>query len=496
MTTTVQNSRSLRQVVGVVVVFATAEIGFRFWLFSPGFFHFSDWMAVTLPGSVAWEWANHAQVLFIPFVLRVLYKLFGYHTWYILLLNLVLWHAGLAAIVLAVYRLTRSRHALWLLVITFWPSIWSYLPLFWKDFTFGLFVWVAAGMCLLATTFRRPDSVGGRVRRVLFWTTLAAVLFCALYWRHNAIVTVAPLCLYLTHRAVLANTNPALGSFGYLARVGLAFSAVSALLIAMVMVHPALFGKPGQKGVTRNILLHDLIGISVLSGHDLIPEGAYLPGVTFADVQAQYATTPANVDRFIFGRLLDPNAPQRLSEEWALNVRRYPKAFLRHKGRFARTLLLRRPRVLKVRELEADMRISWSHLEWFTASVHDLMTLFPSSEYKITFSPTRRAICKTTNTWTRHTNPRLVWYLGCAVAGLFLGLIWLARDAERGACSQACDRVVLSGCLFLAALATIAVIVAFAPLSAYRYAFPAVLTSISGVIALALGVWGPRPKGV
>jgi len=492
VTTTVGSSRRTWQVLCVVITFAAAEAGVRFWLFFPGFFQFSDWMAVTLPGSVNWGQANHGQVLFISFVLRVLYKLFGFHTWYVLLLNLVLWHGGLAAIILAVYRVTRSRHALWLLMITFWPAIWFNLPLYWKDFTFGLFVWVATGMCLLATTFGPPHSAIGRVQRVLFWMTLGAVLFCALYWRHNAIITVAPLCLYLTHRAVLVRTGQAFGSIGYLARVGLSFSAVGALLVVLVAAHPALFGKPGQKGMKRHIFLLDEIGISVISGHDLIPKVAYLPGVTFADVRAQYAITPNNVDSFIFGRLLDENATQRPYEEWFQIVRRHPKEFLLHKGRFARARFLNRPSLLQVGALEADLRIKWTDREWFMAYVHDMMARFPIGERKITFTPNRLAVFKKARAWARPMNPRFVWYVVGSVAGLFFGLFWLARHANRGVCAQKGDRVVLSVCLFLASLATIAAIIIFAPHTSFRYAFPAVLTSISGGIGLALGMWRPR----
>ncbi|MEJ2189487.1 MAG: hypothetical protein P8Y93_08740 [Acidobacteriota bacterium] len=246
-----------------------------------------------------------------------MYEVFGYHTWYILLLNLVLWHAGLAAIVLAVYRTTSSRHALWLLVMTFWPGVWFYLPLYWKDFTFGLFLWLASGMCLLATTFGPAQSTRGKVRHRAFWAVVAVVLFCGLYWRHNAIVTVTPLCLYLAHKMVMAKGNRAFGTSGYLARVGLVFSTLCVCLVVLVVEHPALLGKPGQQGKTRHIFLHDLVGISVISGHDLIPDAAYRPGVTFADVRRRYAASATNIDHFVFGnhRLLDENGPDRPRHE-------------------------------------------------------------------------------------------------------------------------------------------------------------------------------------
>lgn len=485
------------QVAGFVAAFAAAEAAFRFWLFFPGFFQFSDWMAVTFPGSVVWQYAHHGQLLFISFVLRVLYELFGYHTWYVLLLNLVLWHAGLAAIVLAVYRITLSRHALWLLLITFWPAVWFYLPLYWKDFTFGLFLWLASGMCLLATTFEQPRSPVGKAWRHLFWAALAAVLFCALYWRHNAIVTVAPLCLYLTHKVVMAKARWAFGTFGYLARVALGFSAASVFLIALVVAHPALLGKPGQKGKTRHIFLHDLVGISVISGHDLIPEAAYLPGVTFEDVQDRYAATPANADRLMLSidRLLDENRPDKLTEEWIRSIRRFPMAYLRHKARFARSLLLTRPWLPTVRDLEADMRITWTDQSWFMAIIHDVMARFPLSERKITLTPRRHAICARAGAWTRATNPRLIWYLGISFMGLVLGTTRLARNVRKQSCLQACDRVVLSQCLFLAAVATIAIVMAFAPHTNFRYSFPAVTTSIAATITLALGLWCPRANG-
>jgi len=451
-------------------------------------------MAVTLPGSVNWQYANHGQVLFISFILRVLYEVFGYHTWYILLLNLVLWHAGLAAIVLAVYRTTSSRHALWLLVMTFWPGVWCYLPLYWKDFTFGLFLWLASGMCLLATTFGPAQSTRGKVRHRAFWAVVAVVLFCGLYWRHNAIVTVTPLCLYLAHKMVMAKGNRAFGTSGYLARVGLVFSALCVCLVVLVVEHAALLGKPGQQGKTRHIFLYDLVGISVISGHDLIPDAAYRPGVTFADVRRRYAASATNIDHFVYGnhRLLDENGPDRLVEEWARSIRRYPMAYLRHKVRFAKSLLLTRPWLPTARELEADMRVGWTDRTWFMALMHDVMARFPLSEHKITFTPTRLAIYTRARAWTLATNPPPVWYLAVSVAGLVVGMTRLAREVQKNTSAPKRDRLVLSQCLFLTAVSTVTIIIAFAPHTNYRYVFPAVTTSIAATIALALGLRSPR----
>ncbi len=492
--TALGDSRGRRQMAATVASFAIADIAFRFWLFYPGFFQFSDWMAVTLPGSVDWQYASHGQVLFISFALKVLYRFFGYHTWYILLLNLALWHAGLAAIVFAVYRATSNRHALWLLLLTFWPGVWFYLALYWKDFTFGLFLWLASGMYLLATTFGPVRSTSEKSRRRVFWVVVVVVLLCALYWRHNAIVTVAPVCLYLAHRVVVAKGGRAFGASAYLARLASIFAALSVCLVVLVMEHAALLGKPGQQGKTRHIFLHDLVGISVITGHDLIPESAYRPGVTFADVEHRYAVSPANVDRFVYGpnRLLDETGPDRLTPVWADSIRRYPMAYLRHKTQFATSLVTTRPWLPTAHELEADLRISWSDRAWFTAYIHDVMARFPLGERKITFTPARLAVCARVRKWTQAANPRPVVYLGLSVLGLVLGTTWLVRDVKQRACPPPCDRVVLSQCLFLAAVATFAAIIGFAPHGNYRYIFPAVTTSIPATIALALGLRGSR----
>jgi len=473
-------------VAGVIVVSVVVDTAFRFWLFFPGFFQFDDWMTVTLRGSVDWQHAHHTHLLFSIWVLKRLYGLFGYHTWYVLVANLVLWHAGLAAVVLAVYRTTRSHHALWLLSLTFWPAVWVYLPLFWKDFTFGLLVWLGAGLCLLATTFDQPTTVGGRVRLAVFWIVVVAVFLAALYWRHNAIATVAPLSLYLAHRLGSAGSRSGFGSVAYVRRAGTAYLAMCLCLVFLVTMHAAIFGKPGQKGMTRHILLHDLIGISALSGRNQIPEAAYLPGVTFAKVREQYARSPTNIDSFIWGRMLDETAPVNLSREWFRAVRRNPVAYLRHKVRFSRSLLLGLPWLPGIRDLEADMRVEWADQDWFNAYVHDMMAVFPRRERSITFTPVRRAICGAALAATRAANPPLIVYLAGSLGGLVGCLVWIRRNALRKPSANHVDLVVLGLCSFLAALATLAAIAAFAPHPSYRYAFPAVLLTIFGWVVVAL----------
>lgn len=120
------------------------------------------------------------------------------------------------------------------------------------------------------------------------------------------------------------------------------------------------------------------------------------------------------------------------------------------------------------------------------------MAHFPPSERKITFTPPRLEICARARSWTHATNPRLVWYLGISVLGMVLGAIRMGPGVRANACPPACDQVVLSQCLYLAAVATIAVVIAFAPHTSYRYVFPAITISIAATIALALALRNPR----
>lgn len=84
-----------------VIIIALLLFIFQFWLAYPGYFQYGDNLG-TMGEAFDRNYQNWNPVIIAVF-LSFLYDIFGYHTFYILFLNLFLWYSSITLIILSLY---------------------------------------------------------------------------------------------------------------------------------------------------------------------------------------------------------------------------------------------------------------------------------------------------------------------------------------------------------------------------------------------------------
>ena len=113
---------------------------FHFWLLRPGYFAYYD-DSFVFAKAVDHQFQNWFPVI-IQIFQSTLNKLFGYHTFYIFLVNIICWYIGLYFIVISVYKKLHSKKALLLFLLSFLANIFFMNTTHNKDVTAIMYLWL------------------------------------------------------------------------------------------------------------------------------------------------------------------------------------------------------------------------------------------------------------------------------------------------------------------------------------------------------------------
>jgi len=220
--------------------------------------------------------------------------------------------------------LSRSAKIGVVLALGLWPATFLMLGHVWKDVAMASSLLLAAAAIRAHRRAARQADPKAPAARWRWLALLALAVACCL--RHNAIFAALPLLVWLTgRRAVLL---PA------------------ALVLALLPGAVATLAQAQRTQAWTVVALWDLAALSVQADRVLLPPSLIVPTLTVDELRRVYVPY-ANPPLFDLGKIrislyvpYSQSQTRDLVQSWWRAVRDDPAAYLRHRARLARYLLL------------------------------------------------------------------------------------------------------------------------------------------------------------
>ena len=449
--------------ISLTILTSVALFAFVFWLGFPGYFQEDDiynYLSVT---------TNHWHPVSIARFLQSLYFLFGRHTFYLFALNLFCFYAGFAFFITALYIRTRNVLAYALFLITVIGNIFFQNFTQYNSFTFPMLMWLGCSMIF----FQILVPVKNRYLRIAMKMLTGMVLIFALLWRHNAIVSIYPLCIlfiyfYLKQKRITSKAN-------YVLRF-LALLVVSACILGFIVkVYPYVLAESMSKNMANKIFLLQIAGMVVpANDHSFIPQTWYENGKNFQNVKERYARYPQNADQFndeweqwSIVRPFKKDELSGLEMLWLKGILKYPSNYIKHVAGFCKTMWFQYPDwIFDSNAIQKPPANPWQIV---------IASNFSENERKITFSFTQKRIY---DFLIRH---KIVinHMVGVAIGFLILsvtGFMWLFLPSFRS------DLLLFTLSTSLSTFFTAVVVCIFSPITDSRYMSPVLPLSLISLI--------------
>lgn len=222
------------------------------------------------------------------------------------------------------------------LTILLYPPHLSNLVIIWKDIQFGTALLLGFGLALYAL----------RTRSVGFGAAAFLLMTYALSVRHNAPPALIPFALLVGHQAAKAPGGPLRPWSQRSPRLMTLMVAAAllgvAILLSQVFTRSVIKGPPMYP--VQQILLHDIVAISIANDRSLLPD--YLANEVRQGENLRRIYTPDEiVPLFCCGgepfRLNTCHTPEKLNalrRSWWAAVSHDPLAYLRHRAAVAKSL--------------------------------------------------------------------------------------------------------------------------------------------------------------
>ena len=296
---------------------------FQFWLGFPGYFLNIDvlcCMYQALNNSY-----NNWHPVIISLTLHFLYKIFGYHSYYLFIINLFLFHLGIILIIISLYYKFKTKAVILLYLLILIKEIFFTNFAGDKDATASLFV------CLLYSLifFQLSMPINNRYIRLFIKIFTAIILLFGLLWRHNMIVIIYPIFILFTY-LLLKNKNIK-NIKNYIKSFVILMLMWAIILICIVKIFPMIF-EDIKTYPTKHLFLLQIVACVVPENDDsLIPNEWYIDGKTFEDIKQTYNDNPTFADRLSLS--IDVPLPN-LKKIWIKCMLKYPINYIKHISRF------------------------------------------------------------------------------------------------------------------------------------------------------------------
>ena len=242
--------------------------------------------------------------------------------------NIMFW-AGLSLFVY--YLFERAGAATAIFLVGFCPPAFAQLSTIWKDVGMGCSFLLACGLLLSAS--RRSSK--------LAWGAAFIPLWYGLSIRHNAIIAVIPLAIWVA--VISRQLFPGKGQSPQVSIALRAALLLAVLVVTSTGVNKLLASQPSAYPV-QQILVHDLVGVSLETNTLYLPEylTAELPTSEVGTLKRLY--TPNEVvplfccdNNARFELTSDPTNLSRLWVKWRYTVAHHLRAYLSHRSRIFRS---------------------------------------------------------------------------------------------------------------------------------------------------------------
>ena len=355
---------------------------FQFWLGFPGYFQFSDNYSIIVE-AIANNYSNWHPVI-ISFTLHFLYKIFGYHSYYLFFINLFLFYLGLALIIISLYHRFKTKKVLLIYLLIFIKDIYFMNFSQVKDSTASMFIWLLYSLIF----FQLSMPINNRYIRLFIKIFTAIILLFGLLWRHNMIVTIYPIFILFTYLLLknknIKNIKNYIKSF-----------VISILMWAIILICIVKVFSYKSNYATYHLFLLQIAGCSVpANDNSLIPNEWYEDGKTFEDVKKTYNDNPLNADNFSTGWAKDKPFENNnikssdLKKVWIKYIFKYPINYIKHINRFFIEFCIKNNKNWWLMNSDTIQRLDIG----FNNAYIPIINRFNSNEQKITFTPLREKI--------------------------------------------------------------------------------------------------------
>lgn len=271
----------------------------------------------------------------IAVFLSFLYDMFGYHTFYILFLNLLLWYSAITLIIISLYFKYNKKRFIFLFLLSFLANIFFTNIIHIKDVTASLCVFFSYSIIFFAI-----NAVKTKWCKILLSIFSVITLLIGMLWRLNFIATVYPMFILYTYILLGNNIKNKKTYFIKFASIML---IAAVLLVSIVKIFPTLFIKDMSysKLASNHIFLWQIAACNVPSNdYSMIPNEWYIEGNTFEDLKILYEHSKLFADPFgrsspgsktLFKREYLPN----LKIIWIKSILKHPINYLIHTARFS-----------------------------------------------------------------------------------------------------------------------------------------------------------------
>ena len=466
----------------------------HFYIGFPGYFHNPD-NIVILRQSILKDYSNWHPVI-IAVTLNFLYKIFGQNTFYITLINLLCLYSGMAFIVIALYMRYKKTRFILLFLVLFIADIYFPTLTQLKDITCSMFIWLSISLIF----FLLIETKKNKILNIILCFIIFISLFLALLWRHNAIVTIYPIILFLiflfTSKLKLKSKIKNVFIF-----LSISFFA-SILLVLVVKVNPyiwiksndgyyykdidydALYSKYGYiidyftwmdindrfaRNAPNNIFAIQIAACACVNNDDsMIPDDWYEKGKTFEDLKNLYNSNPSFADPFVFSyfynRIFKPGNLENIDKVWLKYILKYPKDYIIHILRFSKTVIFK--------------DFGWSITSFYLNDIPQSLEEIGFKNYNVMFNDARIYIYNLFH--NLFINIPITFWVVISIVLFFSSLFLIIKN-------KILDKMLLySFFLSFSSLATIIIVVFFTPINDSRYIFPIIPINIVLIICFSL----------
>ena len=439
---------------------------FQFWLGFPGYFQWSD-NYVIIGEAIANNYSNWHPVI-ISLTLYFLYKIFGIHSYYLFLINLILFYSGLILIIISLYHRFKTKKVLLIYLLIFIKDIYFMNFSQVKDSTASMFIWLLYSLIF----FQLSMPINNRYIRLFIKIFTAIILLFGLLWRHNFIVTIYPIFILFTYLLLknknIKNIKNYIKSF-----------VISMLMWAIILICIVKIFSYKSNYATYHLFLLQIAGCSVpANDNSLIPNEWYENGKTFEDVKKTYNDNPLNADNFSTGwkkgrPFKNSNIKSSdLKKVWIKYIFKYPINYIKHINRFFIEFCIKNKKSWWLMNSDFIQRLDIG----FNNAYISIINRFNSNEQKITFTPLREKIYNFLFNSMVH-----IPIIFCVISTFIIFIINFILIFIKRIFNS--NLLIYSFSVSFSSIATIFIVVSFTPVVDIRYIYPVYPISIISLIS-------------
>ena len=432
----------------------------QFWIFYPGYMFNPD-IWVSIFEAVENNYTN-ANPFIIAKFLHVMYHFFGYNTYYVLILNLILWYSSLNIIIIGLYIKYNNKFIILLYLISFLYNIYIMNITHLRDSTSSLILFLAISIIIFQTLVY--NKYNNKIFTIILMLTSIILLIISMFWRHNFIVSIYPIFTIYAYKFLIKNN-----SRKYILRYITYMIIIAIFLISIYKVVPYLFlGKNGNNTrteLTYHLFYLQIFGMAYYSDdYSIIPQNWYYNNINSNDLKNLYINNNSYAD--IFPIYINKNNTKNVSQIWIKYIIKHPLSYLKHIIPFTKKMWIQKPYKLGVYYIQNEITKSSN---WI--SENSKYKLFNIT--KIRFSNIRKNIYK--YIILNFIDFNTIYYILVSFIILITSLSFLKKYKN--------ELLIISTSISLSSIMTALIVALFSPVIHFRYIYPVIPITIIALIS-------------